>query len=163
MYIVLEHTRNFSARLIHFWMLIDAVWHGDYSSKTFNHVLLKDGDTIWEAVDEGVVRTNFANHYLHKKYKKPFNSKHVKIELNPIERVKLLNYLKEVEGNKYEYSNFIFHPLRTLTNKWFGSKSDKKLYCYELVIRALNASGKFDLDPYMNPREFYKIISKLGK
>lgn len=158
MYIVLEHTRNFSARLIQFWMIIDAAFHKKIIKKTYNHSFISEGTILWEAVDEGVVKTTFDRHYNHNKYKKPFNSKHIKLTLSPLERIKMVNYLKEQEGKEYEYSNFVFHPLKTIFNKWLGKKDDKKLYCYELVIRALNASGKYNLDPYMNPREFFEWV-----
>ena len=142
-------------------MLVDAVFHGEFSQKTYNHTFICDDKTIWEAVSAGVIRTNFNEHYSHKKYQKPFSSRHIKLNLTPIERIRVINYLKEQEGKEYEFSNFIFHPLRTLFDKWLGKKNDKKLYCYELVIRAINASGKYDFDPYMNPREFYNIINQL--
>ena len=161
MYIVIEHTHNFSARLIQFWMIIDGLLHKEIIRKTYNHALISDGMILWEAVDKGVIRTTFTEHYKNEKYKKRFSSKHIKLSVSPLERIKIINYLREQEGKDYEFSNFIFHPLKTLVGKWIGSKTDRKQYCYELVIRALNASGKYKIDPYMNPREFFKFIQHL--
>lgn len=161
MYIIIEKTRNFTARLIQFWMYIDALWHCDIPKRTYNHALISHKNFLWEAVDSGVVKTTFDEHYSHKKYKRRFNTKHIFIPLNFRQQQKVLEYLASEEGKKYEFSNFWFHPLKTIFNKWLGQKGDRKFSCYELVIRAINASGKYNFDPYMNPREFYNIINQL--
>lgn len=161
MYVVIEKTKNFSARLIQFWMWVDALVHGVIPKVTYNHAFIIKDNTIWEAVDEGVIKINFDAHYAKKKYERGVNTRHVRLYFSSEEQEKVLNYLRSKEGTKYEFSNFLFHPLKTITNKWLGQKNDKKLNCYELVIRAINASGKYEIDPYLNPREFYETICEL--
>lgn len=161
MYVVIEKTKNFSARLIQFWMWVDALVHGCVPKITYNHTFLIDGNTIWEAVEEGVVKTTFDAHFAKDKYKRGVNTRHIRLYFSPEEKEKVLEYLKSKEGTEYEHSNFIFHPLKTITDKWLGQKTDKKLNCYELIIRAINASGKYNIDPFLNPREFYEVIYRL--
>ena len=65
-----------------------------------------------------------------------------------------LKYVHESRGIKYEISNFIFHAIKIFTGLWLGSKTSKKLFCYEYGIRFLNHVKGYRLDPYMNPYEF---------
>lgn len=160
MIVRLEHTANFSARLIQFWMFIDALWHFKKPTFTYNHALIQDDSGVFEAIDKGVVYTGLSTHYSQKKYKLKFRDKSIYLGLTEREEEKAIAYLISQVGKKYEYSNFLFHPIKTITGKWEGEKTDNRHYCYELVIRALNASGKYNLDPFMNPVEFEEQFNK---
>lgn len=160
MKVVVEHTHNFTARLIQFWMIIDALVHGKRPTFTYNHALIEHSGWVWEAIDKGVVRRSLEEHYTEKKYRNGYKSNEYKLKLNAVELSRTLTYLKGQEGKPYEYANFIFHVIKTFKG-WKGSKTDKKLYCYELVIRAINASGKYKLDPFLNPSEFKAKLKQL--
>lgn len=154
MRIRLEHTVNFSARLIQVWMFVDALAHFKRPTFTYNHALIEKNNRVWEAIDEGVVSTSLSMHFERKKYSNKFTDKVIELNLSVLEEAGALAYLESQVGKKYEYSNFLFHPIKTITDKWEGEKTDNRHYCYELVIRALNATGKYNLDPFLNPREF---------
>lgn len=158
MKIRLEHTANFSAKLIQFWMIVDALKNFKKPQFTYNHVLIEQNGIVYEAIDDGVVCNTLKEHFAHKKYSKKYDEKIIELDLSQSETARALNYLNDQVGKLYEYSNFIFHPVKTITGKWKGEKTDNRHYCYELVIRALNATGKYNLDPFLNPREFYEKV-----
>lgn len=157
MKIVLEHTRNFSARLIQLWMWVDAIVHLEKPTFTYNHALIEHEGIMYEAIDEGVVCWSKAEHYKQKKHKKGYKAYTVELDLTEDQVQLALHYLIDQLEKDYEFSNFLFHPIKTFFG-WLGSKSDKKQYCYELVIRTLNATGKYKIDLFLNPREFKKLF-----
>ena len=163
MRIRLEHTANFSARLIQFWMIVDALIRLKRPKFIYNHVLIESNGFVWEAIDAGVVNSTLSEHFSHKKYRKPYTDKVIELDFSEAEKALAIAYLNNQVGKKYEFSNFLFHPIMTLTGKWKGQKTDNRHYCYELVIRAMNATGKYNLDPFMNPREFYLNLSIFQK
>jgi len=156
MKIICEHTGNLSARLIQIWMIADSLIHFKKPTFIYNHSLIEHNGWIYEAIDKGVVCWPFAEHYSQEKYKKAFKVREIELPFNAEETAKVLTYINRQVGKKYEFANFLFHILKTF-GCWKGSKSDKKLYCYELVIRAINASGKYSIDPFLNPREFCEL------
>jgi len=160
MRIRLEHTANLSARLIQVWMIADALKCLKRPSFIYNHILIENEGNVYEAIDEGVVCCSLAKHFSHKKYRKPYKDEIIDIEFSEAEKARAIAYLNRQVGKKYEFSNFLFHPIKTITGKWKGQKTDNRHYCYELVIRAMNATGKYNLDPFLNPREFYEEIKK---
>ena len=156
--IVIEHTNNLSAKLIQFWMTVDALVRFKKPVSTYNHALIIVENSVFEAVDNGVVQTGWLKHFnLHKPEKWiVYDAK-----LTELESEIVLNYLYEQKGKPYELANFWWHIVKTLTGKWFGSKNDKKAYCYELVFNALNQLDRFNFDPYLNPREAKEVWDKM--
>lgn len=155
----LEHTSNFTARLIQFWMIVDALIRFKRPTFTYNHALIEYMGNVYEAVDEGVVYRSLKDHFSEKKFGKPYKEKIIELDLSESEKARALTYLNSQVGKKYEYSNFLFHPVKTITGKWEGEKTDNRHYCYELVIRAMNATGNYNLDPFLNPREFVEKVN----
>jgi len=162
MRIRLEHTANFSARLIQLWMIADALIRFNLPSFIYNHILIENDGAVWEAIDEGVVYSTLAEHFSHKKYRKKYEEKIIELDFSETEKAQAIAYLNQQVGKKYEFSNFLFHPIKTITGEWKGQKTDNRHYCYELVIRAMNATGKYKLDPFLNPREFYESFCNIG-
>jgi hypothetical protein len=62
--------------------------------------------------------------------------------------------LDKAENTPYEFENFWWHLVKIITGKWVGSKTTKQTYCYEHGIRFLNATGKYTINPFLNPYEF---------
>ena len=156
--IIIEHTSNFSARLIQFWMAVDALVHLKKPVFTYNHALIIVGNSVFEAVDNGVVQTGWEKHFnLHN----PERWITYDTQLTEEESVIVLNYLYDQKGKPYELANFWWHIVKTFTGKWYGAKNDKKAYCYELVFNALNQLDRFDFDPYLNPREAKEAWDKV--
>jgi uncharacterized protein YycO len=139
-------------------MVVDAIRHFKVPSFTYNHSLVYVQGKVYEAVDEGVVCVSLDEHYSHDKYKRGFDKIEVTINLTREQERKALEYLKEQVGKKYEFSNFLFHPIKTIVGSWIGSTTDSRQYCHELTIRALNASGAYNLDPFLNPREIVNVL-----
>jgi len=139
-------------------MVVDAVKNFKRPTFTYNHSLIYVQGKVYEAVDKGAVCISLDEHYSEKKYKSGFYKEEITIDLTKEQERKAVDYLKEQVGKKYEYSNFLFHPIKTITGAWMGSNTDARQYCHELTIRALNASGAYNLDPFLNPREFENIL-----
>ena len=158
MRIRLEHTSNVSARLIQFWMIADALIRFKRPEFIYNHILIENEGNVYEAIDEGVVCCSLAKHFSNKKYLKKYQEKIIELDFSEDEKARTIAYLNKQVGKKYEFSNFLFHPIKTITGKWKGQKTDNRHYCYELVIRAMNATGKYNINPFLNPREFYEQI-----
>lgn len=157
MKIVIEHTTNWSARLIQFWMGVDALLHFKKPRFTYNHAYVKINTAVWEAVGNGVVKTSQQSHL---ETHRPTQYKEYDVTLTTEEELIIREYLGQQEGRKYEYANFLWHVVKTLTGKWYGAKDDKKAYCYELVFNALNKLPQYSFNPYYNPRESEVIFDK---
>ena len=136
--------------MIHVGMWIYAALRGKKITKSFNHSEVRFGELTSGAIDKGVVTRDWNGYILSKKA----SWINYKLDLTDEEWLKGYNYLLRVEGVRYEYSNFWNHAIHIFTGKWKGSTTDKKLYCYEHIIRFLNATGKYYLDPVTNPYEF---------
>jgi len=155
MKIIAEHTHNLSALIIQLGMNIDHVINGTpINGKVYNHWLIEHDGYVYEAIGHGVKKWTMAEHNAQKKVKN--HCERIEYELNLTnEELKLaLNYLEKQKDKKYEYANFYWHLRKIFTDKWEGDTTDKKLYCIELVILAMNVTGKFNIDPYLNPIEF---------
>jgi len=157
MKVIVEHTSNFSARLIQFWMWVDALVHLHRPRFTYNHALIEHNGMVWEAIDKGVKNRTISDHYADAKYRKPYVSHEIELPLTDVELQRAISYLQGQEGKPYEYANFVWHVVKTFGH-WQGDRTDRKLYCYELVIRAMNFTGKYQLSPFLNPREFVKVL-----
>lgn len=157
--VVFEHTKNFSAKLIQFWMIIDSLKKFKKPTFTYNHSYVMYDGYIYEAIDDGVKRRTLAEHLSDKKYKKKFYTKTFVVPITSENHKELFDYLENQKEKKYEFLNFLYHPLKTILGVWVGSQSDKKLYCHELSIRALNIIDT-DIDPFLNPTEFYDYMVK---
>lgn len=134
-------------------MWIYAALRGKKITKSFNHSEVRFGGLTSGAIDKGVVTRDWRS-YLSSFVGKSIEWIDYQLILNDEEWETAYAYLKRVEGTKYEYSNFWNHAIYIFTGKWKGRTTDKKLYCYEHIIRFLNATGKYYLDPVTNPYEF---------
>ncbi len=159
MKIVLIRTHNFSARLIHIGMFLWAILRFKKPVKVYNHCEIRYDNYTSGAVAEGV-KTRLWEDFIKEHKGKYFKYIEYDINLKPFEKNRVRFYLSKANGTKYEYSNFFWHTIKIILGKWYGNRSSKKLFCYEHCIRALNASGKFNLSPYMNPYEFKKWADK---
>lgn len=151
--VTIIRTHNFSAKMIHVGMWIYAVLRGKKITKSFNHSEVRFGRLTSGAIGSGV-RTRTWSSYLNNFLGKSIEWIDYRLVLSDEEWKAAYAYLERVEGTKYEYSNFWNHAIHIFTGKWKGRTTDKKLYCYEHVIRFLNATGKYYLDPVTNPYEF---------
>ena len=75
----------------------------------------------------------------------------------------MIDYLDSQREKKYEFVNFLWHVVYTLTGFWIGAKNDKKQYCIELVARAMNETGKYHIYPFLNPFEFLNQLENLNE
>ncbi len=158
--VVLVRSYNLSARIIHLGMFLWYILRFKKPSYCYNHAEIKYGNMTSGAISEGVKSRNFEE-YLKKlgKYKlKRYNIKLTKKQYN-----KGMEYLKEAENTKYEFKNFFYHALKIFTDKWYGDTSSSELYCYEHVIRFLNNTGKYYINPFLNPIEAEKLFDKYLK
>ena len=158
MKIILEHTNNVSAKLIQFWMVVDAFVHGEKPTFTYNHALIEHNGIVWEAISPKVKEWSITEHYNQRKFRKGYKTIEFVLDLTDDEIELAISYLRSQVGKSYEYSNFILHPIRTFLNKWVGNSTDKQQYCYELALRMLKAINKYNRDIFINPREFLKAI-----
>lgn len=155
-YIRIIRTKNFTARAIHLGMWLYAVLRFKKPTKSYNHSeigykSILGGNMTSGAVAEGV-RTIKWKDYLKAHSKIEFLE--YKILLKPHEWLRGKEYLGRAEGTKYEYENFWHHTIKIFTGIWKGSNRATELYCYEHVIRFLNATGVYNIDTNMNPYQF---------
>jgi hypothetical protein len=151
--ITIIRTKNISAIAIHIGMWLWAVLRGLKTRKCYNHVEIRFGDETSGAISEGV-KTRLWIDYLRKFNGKYFKYLDYNLELSDEEYEKGLNYLKNAEETPYEFENFWWHLVKIIFGKWYGSKTSRKTYCYEHAIRFLNSTGKYNIDPFLNPYEF---------
>lgn len=156
--VVIVRTHNFSAKLIHIGMFLWYILRFKKPTYCYNHCELKYGDLTSGALAKGVISRNFDEYVSGlKKHKLKF----YQIELTDEEYDNGMIYLKQAEGVKYEFANFLWHTVKIFTDRWYGSKSASELYCYEHVIRFLNATGKYKINPFLNPVEYEKLFNKI--
>ena len=141
-------------------MVVDALKNLKKPEFTYNHTYIEHNGIVWSADGEGIVKQPEEEHYKEKKFKRKYSTFSFELDFTEEELAKAIAYLDAQVGKPYEVLNFLWHPVKTITGEWLGSRTDKQLYCYELVIRALNASGKYNLYVFMNPREFFDYIHK---
>lgn len=149
--IALVHTHNFTARLIQAGMWLWAVVRAKKPYKTWNHFEVRYDNLTSGAVGEGVITRPWEDYVQSKKFIEYIV---YALPLTPEEQNKGLAYLQSVEGHKYEYAMFLWHFIKIICGHWHGAETQKKMFCYEHGIRFMNATGKYDLDPYLNPYEF---------
>jgi len=162
MEIWLVNTKNFTARLIQLGMRLYCIKNGvDVPKIIYNHALVYDADTdfIYEADYPKVVCIPRSEWYTKKKNKTAV-VKVIKINISDRQKRSILSYLSVQIGKSYELSNFIWHTIKIFTGKWKGNTTDKQHYCYELVIRALNAIWPSHFYEYLNPYEFNELAKK---
>jgi len=141
MRIRLEHTANFSARLIQLWMIADALIRFKRPEFIYNHILIENNGFVWEAIDEGVVDSTLSEHFSHKKYLKKYQEKIIELDFPEVEKALAIAYLNQQVGKKYEFSNFLFHPIKTINGHWEGQKTDYRPQCHALYIQAIRRTG----------------------
>jgi hypothetical protein len=149
----LIRTRNFSGLLIHFGMFLYPLLRGKKPKVSYNHSEVRFGPYTSGAISKGV-KTRLWSEYVASFKGKYFKNYDYPIELSQEQWDAGYQYLKEAEGTKYEYANFLYHAIKIFTGKWAGSKTTRQSYCLEHLIRFLNATGKYDLDVFMNPYQF---------
>lgn len=148
------NTKNLSARIIHLGMRIFCWLNGiKQPDIIYNHALIYKNGVIYEA-DFPRVNKMVYDKWSDVEKNKKARIKKLKIDCSLEEEKIILNYLNKQVGKKYELINFWWHLIKIFTGKWHGRKDDKKLYCYELIIYALNTITKEPLYPYLNPVEF---------
>ena len=152
-YIRLIRTHNFSARLIHVGMWLWAVLRFKKPVRTYNHCEIGYSEHTSGAIAGGV-KTRLWKDYVKEHERRYFDFVQYRIVLKPHEWDRGRYYLAKAEGTKYEYSNFLWHLVKIVTGAWKGDRSAKKLFCYEHCIRFLNATGRYHIDPYLNPCQF---------
>jgi len=156
----LINSNSFSSKIIRAGMWLWTVSRGLPRIKTYGHaeiVFEKDGILMSNGATatEGGVNTRTWKKYLqiyHNYYAIDYIS--YQLTLTEKESNLLLEYIKKTDGIPYEFENFYWHIVKILIGKWKGSKTTKQIYCYEHMIRALRATGKYDIDIFMNPYEF---------
>ena len=141
--------KTFVPRAIHLGMWLYAVCNGYKPRKTYNHWSVIVDDVEYEALAEGVVRH---------KYNPEKHEDYIEWTLKGDPKI----YLEAQVGKHYEYSNFLFHTLRIIWPKWFGSWNDKKFSCIELCTRTMQLQG-YDVDKYMNPFELKRWLDENKK
>ncbi|MFP4018898.1 MAG: hypothetical protein ACLFUH_06580 [Bacteroidales bacterium] len=146
-------TKNPVALAIHAAMWLWAILRGLPTTKCYNHAEVHVFDMVSGAIGGGVETR------LWKEYKAEFEGCYFRfinypLRLTDDQLQNGIKYLKKVEGRKYEFENFLWHIIKIITGKWKGDRNAKQLYCYEHVIRFLNATGKYNISPYLNPYEF---------
>lgn len=158
-------TTNFSAKLIHLGERLNgsnrlSLNHCEIGYER-NGVRYTSGSRA-----DGTTTIKWSNYF--NKYKKRIKViKEWEVELTNEQWYNLKCYLDEVEGNKYEYSMFIFYSLKLIFGKWFGKKDKRRLFCVEHNVRALNATKRFkkisiDIWPHQL-NKFYNNNLKLVK
>ena len=165
MIVIGEHTPNWSAKLIQFWMPVHALLRFRMPKFTYNHWLIYDEKTgwVWEATDEGVVKRTINEHYSERRFSQHYEIIRMNLNLTGSERSAMIDYLDSQREKKYEFVNFLWHVVYTLTGFWIGAKNDKKQYCIELVARAMNETGKYHIYPFLNPFEFLNQLENLNE
>lgn len=158
--ISLIRTKNASAKLIHFGMWVYEKLNKIKHQKCFNHSEVRYDDRTSGAIKDGIVDRDWDSYI---KSLKQVEYTDVNIYLTDEQYDKGMAYLKDVEGTKYEYAMFVWHGFKVLTGKWLGKRNRDKLFCYEHAIRFINATGKYKLDPYMNPVQFRLWVDKIRK
>ena len=158
--VVLVRSYNFTARVIHLGMFLWYVLRFKNPKYCYNHCEIKYGNLTSGAISKGVKTRDFKE-YLEdlKKYK----LKCYEIELTDEEYEYGMGYLKEAENTKYEFKNFLWHAFKIFTDRWYGDTCASELYCYEHVIRFLNRTGKYQINPFLNPVEAEKLFNIILK
>lgn len=151
--IAIIRTKNISAKIIHLGGLVESLIRLKKSEKIYNHTEVIIGDITTGAIDSGVKSRNWLV-YWHKV--QPAEKIEYLIDMNESEKKKAYSFIDEYQDVKYEYSMFLFHGIKIFWNKWFGSKSNKSFFCYEFMIKFLNCTKGYNIDPYLSPSEFKK-------
>ena len=149
--IVLIRSSSLISRLIRASMTLWCIVRFIKPTKTYSHCEVKFGQLVSGAIDEGI-KTRVFTTYLNTL--KDYEFKMYYLNLTEDEWIKGNDYLTEVENTPYEYTNFIYHIIKIFYGKWEGNKDKKKLYCFEHGARFLNATGKYNVDLFLNPYEF---------
>lgn len=162
-YIICEHTHRKSGRIIQGWMFVDSLVRLQLPHVTYNHALVYIDGQVWEAVAEGVVNTSYDEHMSRFQFKKPYMQDWIQVSVDLGMKKKITEFMNKQVGKKYEFNNFFFHPLKTITGFWLGQKGNKKYYCIELCIDAVNFALKNKLNRYLNPTEFHNVMEYIFK
>lgn len=162
MQIHLISTKNFTARGIHFFMKAYCLLRNKkIPDVIYNHALLFDEklQEVYESDFPTVVKIPYSE-WKNKKKNKTAKIKILDIKFSYNENNSIKKYAQKQVGKKYEVINFLWHIFKVFSGKWIGNRSDKRLYCYELIIYALNSTGTYNIDPYLNPYEFSEKFVK---
>jgi hypothetical protein len=119
--------------------------------RCYNHAEVRYGELTSGAIAQGIATRPWPYYVASKKRIEWID---YQLQLTDQEWQKGYAYLQLVEGRKYEYSIFWNHAVKIFTGRWKGRTTDKKLYCYEHVIRFLIATGKYNLHIFKSPYRF---------
>jgi len=158
MQVKLIHTKNFSAKGIHFFMKLHCKLRKlNVPSVIYNHALFYDEKLgeVYEASYPHVVKISI-DEWNNIEKNKTAIIKTLDLNFTCSETNSIKKYLEKQVGKPYEIINFWWHILKVFTGKWYGAKHDKRHYCYELILHALNTLHKYNEDAYLNPYEFGK-------
>jgi hypothetical protein len=77
--------------------------------------------------------------------------------LKPHEYQLALDYIKAVEGWRYEWEVFFWHAIKIFTGRYYGKEKLGRMACVKQVINTINATGKYNLDVNLNNYEFQEL------
>lgn len=149
----LVRTHKITALIIHLGMFLYAILRFLKPKRSWNHDEIRFGELTSGAIAEGV-KTRSWPYYVAEHHGKYFRHYDYLLELTDEEWAKGYEYLKQAEGTKYEYANFLYHAIKIFTGVWAGSRSTRQAFCLEHAIRFINATGKYKINPYISPYEF---------
>lgn len=121
--------------------------------KTYNHVEVKFGK-----LTSGIVNSKSRIRYwitFISKLNKP-DTVIYNLDLSPVELRRGEIYLNEVDGIEYNPISYWHYLIMAMPFRYIPSVVKRSLFPYEHVIRYLNATGKYVLDPYLDPVSFKK-------
>jgi len=156
----LINSNSFASKIIRAGMWLWTVSRGLPRMKTYGHleivfemngILMSSGAT---ATEGGANIRTWADYIQIYHFNHTIDYISYPLLLTKNESDLLIQYLEKAEGEPYEFENFFWHLIKILTGKWEGSTTTRQIYCYEHGIRALLATGKYDLDIFMNPYQF---------
>lgn len=150
------HTKNvFMARFIHVGMRTYCLLRGiKQPDIVYNHALMYHNGYVYEADYPRVKKIPLEKWQKIKKNKRATIKKY-NLQLTQNQEFKIYVFLELQIGKPYELINFFWHMIKIFTGKWYGRHDNKRLYCYELVIYAMNVIRMRDkIDCYLNPIEF---------
>lgn len=163
--IVLVRSDGLLPKMIHFGMWLFNIKTRRPTSIVYNHaeVFLPKYGIVSGAIGKGISNRSWANAFYKDGKARSFIVYDLKLTEEQEEKLK--NFCLEMEGTKYEVSNFWHHAKRIFTGNWTGKQeeeSDKKLYCTEYAAKAINHifPGMIEKPWQINPVEFKEFLDE---
>lgn len=156
-YIRAFRTTNLSAKAIHLGDKLFENQNNLEPIKSFNHWEVGYEDKTSGSISKGTITRDFLPYLASVKCE----YKEWEFEITNNEWANFKSYLNTAENKPYEFAIFALYPLSLIFGKWLGSTTMGKLFCVEHVIRALNATGRFNLPFNLWPTELQRELNKL--